>query len=82
MIRQGVECFNEQNHEIYDLNDSIYRISFIGSDHSQYECKPSKKNGKAKLDVPSFSRDATLSNTMTDTFSLLFAEQCLIAIKV
>jgi hypothetical protein len=56
---------------VFSKENTKFRIK---EDAELFILKPSKKNGKAKLDMPCFNEEILVSNCYTSNFSLLWKE--------
>ena len=81
LIGKALDLFNEQKFIFNDEKSKpMFILKFI-TQPDEYELKPSKKNGKPKLDYPPFHHNSILCETQTQSFSLLFNENNLKLIK-
>ena len=72
LIARSIEYFNKERFEFVDENNKPMFILHFVSSPDDYELKPSKKNGRPKLDYPPFYYQSVLCETQTENFSLLF----------
>ena len=72
LIARSIEYFNKERFEFVDENNKPMFILHFVSSPDDYELKPSKKNGRPKLDYPPFYYQSVLCETQKENFSLLF----------
>ncbi len=65
------------------INSILYnnKIPCQLRESESYELKPSKKNGDAKLDLPSLDRDASVGSTQLQNFTLVYRDSELLCMK-
>jgi hypothetical protein len=67
VIQKAIDEYNN----VFSKENTKFRIK---EDAELFILKPSKKNGKAKLDMPCFNEEILVSNCYTSNFSLLWKE--------
>jgi hypothetical protein len=77
LIKIAVDKFNEDFRDQPGSDLIQFRRNF-----SNYELRPSKKNGLPKLDLPSISSEVKVTDTYITQFSLLYKEEDVIRQKM
>ena len=74
LIDVAVKKFNEERLKIEDKNGKLIGTLYFKEDEDKYQIKPSKKNGKPKLDYPPFLPTATVSDTASTNLALIYPQ--------
>ncbi len=78
------EDFKEAEHDEGSMNlpprltDQLIQLA---RNFKNYELRPSKKNGKPKIDLPCISPEVKVIETFITQFSLVFREEDILKIK-